>query len=535
MPDFAVTTAFRATDKLSPVFKRMGASAKTFERQSVGVFGRISNAASRTRTAIMSALPYVGIATLGIYAKKAIDLASDLTEVQNVVDTTFKKSSKVINNWSQTALEAYGLSELQAKKYTGTLGAMAKGVGVSTNEIVGMSTGLTGLAGDYASFYNLPIEEAFNKIRAGISGETEPLKQIGKDMSVAGLEAFRMAQGIEKSVKQMSIAEKYQLRYSYLMSQSKDQIGDFSKTLDESYANQKRVLGVQFDQFLANVAKNILPSLVDVFKSLNATIKNIPVETFAKALGLVAKILPYIIGGFIAYKAALMGAAIWQGIVSAVGWIKYLSMMAPIILASVKAQGFWITMLKGTAAWETILAVKTKILVAAQWLLNAALTANPIGLIIVGIAALIALVTVAIYKWNEWGAALMLLLGPLGMVISFIKTLYDQWQAVKNAFTAGGIIEGIKMIGKVMIASLIYPVEQLLQLISKIPGVGSLAGSAAESLKNFREGLTAPNKAEVEARTGSTTVNINNRNVETQAEVTPRQGAQINYAAMGAQ
>lgn len=109
------------------------------------------------------------------FAKKGIENASNLEEVQNVVDTTFGKSAETINKWAKEAATAYGMSELQAKKFNGTMGAMLKSMGLSDKEVLKMSTDMTGLAGDMASFYNLDHQEAFDKIRSGISGETKIL------------------------------------------------------------------------------------------------------------------------------------------------------------------------------------------------------------------------------------------------------------------------------------------------------------------------------------------------------------------------
>ena len=106
------------------------------------------------------------------FSSDAIEVASSLQEVQNVVDTTFGESASEIEAWARKAGTQFGLTELQAKKFTSTLGAMMKSAGLAGPEIVQMSTDLSGLAADMASFYNLDFEEAFQKIRAGISGET---------------------------------------------------------------------------------------------------------------------------------------------------------------------------------------------------------------------------------------------------------------------------------------------------------------------------------------------------------------------------
>jgi hypothetical protein len=152
---------------------------------------------------------------------------------------------------------------------------------------------------------------------------------------------------------------------------------------------------------------------------------------------------------------------------------------------------------------------------------------NPIGLVIIGIAALIGLVAVAIRYWDKWGAALMIAFGPLGMIIAMVKALYDNWELVKQSFSEGGIISGIKTIGAVVLSGLLYPVQQLLELISNIPGIGGYAGSAAASVKGFREGLVAPNQSAVAANNNNVNVNISNRNVESKASVTPKYGAVI--------
>lgn len=105
----------------------------------------------------------------------SVKLASDLTEVQNVVDVTFGANSSKINDFAKTASTAFGVSELQAKQFSGTMGAMLKSMGLSSDKTLEMSKNMTSLSGDFASFYNLKPEEAFEKIRAGISGETKEL------------------------------------------------------------------------------------------------------------------------------------------------------------------------------------------------------------------------------------------------------------------------------------------------------------------------------------------------------------------------
>ena len=208
---------------------------------------------------IVGKLTAAGIgAVLLNWGKAAVEAASDLAEVQNVVDTVFGDGANQIESWAKKAGQQFGLTETQAKKFTSTLGAMMKSSGLAGNEIVNMSTDLAGLAADMASFYNLDFETAFEKIRSGISGETMPLKQLGINMSVANLEAFALAQGLEKTFSEMTQGEQTMLRYQYLMQATADAQGDFEKTSD-GFANAQRRIESSIDSIKTSVGNVLLP------------------------------------------------------------------------------------------------------------------------------------------------------------------------------------------------------------------------------------------------------------------------------------
>lgn len=208
------------------------------------------------------------------FGKEAIQLASDLQEVQNVVDVTFGEMSQVVNEFAKNAIEQFGLSELSAKQYTSTMGAMLKSMGFSTKQSAEMSMTLTGLAGDLASFYNLSGDEAFAKLRSGISGETEPLKQLGINLSVANLEQYALAQGIGKTYSAMTQQEQAMLRYNYLLSVTSDAQGDFARTAD-SWANQTRILTEQFNMLKASVGQGLINVFTPVLKVINTVLSGL--------------------------------------------------------------------------------------------------------------------------------------------------------------------------------------------------------------------------------------------------------------------
>ena len=145
------------------------------------------------------------------------------------------------------------------------------------------------------------------------------------------------------------------------------------------------------------------------------------------------------------------------------------------------------TKIASAASW--VWAGVMKAVTAAQWLLNVAMDANPIGLIIIGIAALIALIVLVIAKYDEWGAALSLFLGPLGLIINVIQSFRRNWEMVVKAFKTGGILGGIKAIGKVLLDAVLMPVQQLLSLLGKIPGMANLAAGGVEKIQQIRDNL----------------------------------------------
>ena len=173
------------------------------------------------------------------------------------------------------ASKNFGLTELQAKQFTGTLGAMMKSSGITGESLNTMSMDLAGLSADFASFYNLGHEEAFEKIRSAISGETEPMKALGINMSVTNMEAYALAKGINKSWNEMTQAEQTTLRYNYLMEKGADASGDFAKTLDTSLANQLRVAKNEITSLCGEIGQNLLPSVLNGTKVIREEIGNI--------------------------------------------------------------------------------------------------------------------------------------------------------------------------------------------------------------------------------------------------------------------
>lgn len=210
--------------------------------------------------------------------KDAIEAASNLEEVQNVVDTTFGDAGSLkIEKWAKNAGKQFGLTETQAKQFTSTLGAMMKSAGLAGDQIVDMSTDMAGLAADMASFYNLDFDTAFQKIRAGLSGETEPLKQLGINLSVANLNAYALAEGIGKTYEQMDQGEQTMLRYQYIMKATADAQGDFSKTSD-GFANASRKMETEIETLKTKLGSVLIPVAASIVGEINKILESLTSE-----------------------------------------------------------------------------------------------------------------------------------------------------------------------------------------------------------------------------------------------------------------
>lgn len=208
------------------------------------------------------------------FGKQCVELGSDLEEVQNVVDVTFPNMTAQVDNFAKSAAGSFGLSETMAKKFTGTFGAMAKAFGFSEKEAYVMSTTLTGLAGDVASFYNISQDEAYTKLKSVFTGETESLKDLGVVMTQTALDSYALANGFGKTTKEMTEAEKVALRYFFVQNQLTAASGDFARTSD-SWANQVRILQLQFDSLRASIGQGLINVLTPVIKVINTIIGKI--------------------------------------------------------------------------------------------------------------------------------------------------------------------------------------------------------------------------------------------------------------------
>lgn len=202
------------------------------------------------------------------FGKECVELGSDLAEVQNVVDVTFTTMSDKVNEFAKNAMTSAGLSETMAKRYVGTFGAMSKSFGFSEAQAYDMSTALTQLTGDVASFYNISQDLAYIKLKSVFTGEMETLKDLGVVMTQSALDQYALANGYGKTTSAMTEQEKVALRLAFVQKQLSAASGDFIRTSD-SWANQVRVMQLQLQSLKATVGQGLINIFTPVLKVIN--------------------------------------------------------------------------------------------------------------------------------------------------------------------------------------------------------------------------------------------------------------------------
>lgn len=209
-----------------------------------------------------------GVKSLVNFGREAIELGSDLAEVQNVVDVTFTSMSEKVNEFAKNAATSAGLSETMAKRYAGTFGAMSKSFGFSEQAAFDMSTALTQLSGDVASFYNISQDEAYTKLKSVFTGETESLKDLGVVMTQTALDSYAMANGVGKTTSAMTEQEKVALRYRFVVDQLSGASGDFMRTSD-GWANRVRIMQLQISSLKATIGQGLINVFNPILNVIN--------------------------------------------------------------------------------------------------------------------------------------------------------------------------------------------------------------------------------------------------------------------------
>ena len=256
--------------KLTVMF---GADFKGFDKSMKNAqkkLGRWSRDANRIGNQLTTNLT-LPIVALGAGAVK---LASDFEESLNKVNVSFGESSKEVQAFAKTTLKSFGIAEGSALEMASLFGDMGTSMGLTQQQASGMSTSLVGLAGDLSSFKNIRLDIAQTALASIFTGETESLKKLGIVMTQANLQQFALEQGITKTIKQMTQAEKVQLRYNFVISKSQNALGDYARTSD-GVANSTRNLQESVKELGEQFGKELLPIASDVIRVLTNVVTKI--------------------------------------------------------------------------------------------------------------------------------------------------------------------------------------------------------------------------------------------------------------------
>lgn len=218
-----------------------GSSAGAAANSITNSLRNYGNQAKSARVSTLNLVTAVGMMRAAFYAvrrvagffKEAVDNASDLVEVQHVVNVTFGEYANMMDQMASSSIQNYGMSELTARQIGSRFQAMGMAMGFARGEMADMSISLTKLAGDMASFYNVDYADAAKSLEAIFTGQTRPMRAFGVDLTQTTLQEYALSQGITTNVAAMSQAEKTALRYQYVLERMAMVEGDFVKTADK--------------------------------------------------------------------------------------------------------------------------------------------------------------------------------------------------------------------------------------------------------------------------------------------------------------
>ena len=204
----------------------------------------------------------------------AVNMASDMEESANKVEVCFGDAAQSIMTFSETTLNTYGIAKSTALEMASLFGDMATSMGYSKQDAAEMSKTLVGLAGDLASFKNISLEEAQTALAGVFTGETESLKKLGIVMSDVSLQAYALANGINKKTAEMDQAEKVALRYQFVLDSTQNAQGDFSRTSDGT-ANQLRILSESLKELVAIAGEELIPIVTPIIQQINGMLQSL--------------------------------------------------------------------------------------------------------------------------------------------------------------------------------------------------------------------------------------------------------------------
>ena len=325
----------------------------------------------------------VAVVATGAFLARTIDPASDLSETVSKVGVVFGDQADKIMAFSQTSATALGMTQNEALAAAGTYGNLFRSMGMAEETSGDMSTGLVQLAADLASFNNIDPAVALDKLRAGLTGEAEPLKALGVNINQVLLQEKALELGLISEGEELNAAAKAQASYALIMEQTSLAQGDFART-SEGLANQQRITAATTGDLKATIGTALLPAMTALQGTINTIAQDPAFQAFlAKAVEA--------LGGFATYVIEAIPVVIdtFQGIAD------WLSEHEGVVVGVLVALGVAV----GAFVYTTVVPAAIAMITALA----------PIALPILAIAAVVALLYEA---WtNDWGGIQTFLTG----------------------------------------------------------------------------------------------------------------------------
>lgn len=215
------------------------------------------------------------IDSIKTFIGEANELASDLTEVRNILSVIYDNAAQNnIGNWAKNIAGTFGLNELSALEYNTKFGAMLNSTGFDSNTYSAMSKNLTQLTADYASLFNMDYDAVFQKIQSGLAGQTKGMLAFGTSVHTATIEEYLLSKGIDVTWNSLSNATKWYARYAYMIENAKDYQGDFNKT-QWQFANNMRVVGQLIETIKMQIGSLINAALTPLSIVLRVVLEEI--------------------------------------------------------------------------------------------------------------------------------------------------------------------------------------------------------------------------------------------------------------------
>ena len=483
-------TKFSAVDSANALDKM--AMAGLTSEQSMGMLMGTTNLAAAVGLDLTSAVDMAtdAMGAFNLVSEDQDQISTNMNRIADVVAKTTNMANLDMNMWFESVkmgastFTSLGGTIEEFSAYAGTLANAGIKGGMAGNALKNIMLNLSAPAkagADALKELGISVFDA--------SGRMKPITEIMKqfEKNLAGVADDRKAALLKDIFGKEQISS-----FNVLLSAGTENLAEFTKTLENSGGTAEAIAGAQKKSFagmieqLKSAWQDKQLSLGKAFEAGGAKdalanlityVQNFDVAPIAGALTQVMQAIPGIVEGFVGFVQTLWNMRDVIGVLVIAWGIYKGAVIAALVIE------------KMMAFFSAIKAVQsaTQGMSMAQAALNVVMNANPVGLIIIGIAALIFLIYECVKHWETWGNVILGLMVPFGGIVNLIMEFRSNWEAIKTAFTDGGFVNGIKVLGGTILSSILHPLQSIFELLSKLPLVGDVFNKKAKALESFRQ------------------------------------------------